>query len=220
MHQPLATLYIGGYKFHERTTDGTGLPDVEGIRRHIGVDFRAAVGTPVFAPADSIVTASYQAPSGNQIIEILIGNLLWRFLHLSNRKVKAGDHIKEGQQIAFSGNSGGVVQHLHMDVRRNGTEWNASLSNYVDPMQFFPNVTTASAVKETKVMLTEIGLNLLYRVLMGEEPSQFGRDHYLGKVTLDEAYAAIKATPEYKQHVKDVKAARALVINHLPVDMR
>lgn len=130
MRQPLDKIYVTG-EFKEKAQPGTGLPDASGVRRHVGVDLRASVGTNVYAPGAGKVIQSYSSSAG-QTIEALINGRLWRFMHLSNRKVKAGDTFKEGQVIALSGNSGGVAAHLHVDVRANGTKWNASLNNYLD----------------------------------------------------------------------------------------
>lgn len=123
--------------------------------RHAGLDWRAAIGTPVYAPGSGTVTESYRAASGNQIVEIKIGAYLWRFLHLSERKVKKGDTVSEGQLIAKSGNTGGVAPHLHVDVRKADTAWDAALNNYVDPRKVIeeanrpaPTPTTARAPRE------------------------------------------------------------------------
>lgn len=130
MRQPLDTIYVTG-EFKEKAVPGTGLPDAAGIRRHIGVDLRATIGTKVYAPGSGVVTASY-ASSAGQTIEIRIAGKLWRFMHLSKRHVSVGQSVSEGQVIALSGNSGGVAAHLHVDVRKDGTVWNASLNNYSD----------------------------------------------------------------------------------------
>jgi hypothetical protein len=133
MRYPLKDIYITG-PFFEQAVAGTGLKDHSGIARHIGVDLRAKVGTSVRAPDTGIVTQSYTAMSGNQIVEIHIGGYLWRFLHLSERLVKAGDKVQAGQIFAKSGNSGGVDPHLHIDVRKASTAWSDSLYNFIDPM--------------------------------------------------------------------------------------
>lgn len=131
MRQPLDSIVVTG-EFREKAQPGTGLKDVFGIGRHIGVDYRAVL-KPVYAPGAGKVTASYLSPSGIQIVEMQIGAYLWRFLHLSKRNVKTGQNVAEGAVIATSGNSGGVPYHLHVDARKQGTAWNASLANYVDP---------------------------------------------------------------------------------------
>jgi hypothetical protein len=69
-------------------------------------------------------------------------------------------------------------------------------------------------------MVTLTGLNVIYRFLLGEETSDYGKKHYLGKVTFDEAYKSVLATPQYKARAKQVKQAQALVQSQLPSAMR
>lgn len=118
--------------------------------KHAGIDWRASIGTPVYAPGGGVVTESYRAASGNQIVEIKIGNYLWRFLHLSERKVSKGDTVREGQLIAKSGNTGGVAPHLHVDVRKVGTAWTDSLNNYFDPRKVIDEANRAAPVAPGK----------------------------------------------------------------------
>lgn len=137
MRHPLNTMtVVPEGQFKAVRTDGTGLLDSNGVRRHIGVDLRASVGTPFYAPGDGVVTLSYTHPkTGLQVIEARIDGKLHRFLHLSKRDVAIWQTFKEGQQLGLTGNSGNVLAHLHWDVRKDGTTYNASLSNYEDPMK-------------------------------------------------------------------------------------
>lgn len=131
MRYPInGTIVVTG-EYREKAQPGTGLPDASGTRRHIGVDLRAAVGTNVFAPGAGRVIGSYNTGAG-QTLEVLIDGKIWRFMHLSARLKAVGASFGEGEIIARSGNSGGVKAHLHVDVRKNGTTWNASLNNFFD----------------------------------------------------------------------------------------
>lgn len=91
---------------------------------HSGMDFRAAVGTPVYAVADGVVKGigntddqCYRASFGKWIfIEHDIG-LSTTSAHLSDWKVKTGQRIKKGDIIGYSGNSGrSTAPHLHLTV--------------------------------------------------------------------------------------------------------
>lgn len=139
MRYPLDTEIVITGRFLEKAQPGTGLKDAKGVSRHIGIDLRALKPTNVYAPGPGLVTSSYTAASGNQIIELLIADKLWRFLHLSDRKVSLAQTVKEGQIIGKSGNTGGVQYHLHMDIRRSGFAWDASINNYIDPEQYLYN---------------------------------------------------------------------------------
>lgn len=131
MIAPLKTMTVTGDFFELRS--GSGLPDKYGKTRHIGVDLRASIGTPVYAPNDGTVTLVDNV--GLKLVEIRIGDKLHRFLHLDRNVLSNGQSVKAGQLIGYSGNTGNVAAHLHWDARKAGTAWDASLYNYVDPVK-------------------------------------------------------------------------------------
>lgn len=115
------------------STHGSSAPGSR-FGKHLGIDRAVGVGTPVYAPGDGVVTNVSTGASGGKQIEIRIGAHDWRFLHLSEQLVRAGQTVKEGQLIAKSGNTGITTgPHLHYDARKAGTPWNLSFNNYVDP---------------------------------------------------------------------------------------
>lgn len=103
--------------------------------KHAGVDLRASVGTKLLAPAAGKVVERYIGHKGLKVLALRIGDYDHRFLHLNDFSVKLGDAVKAGQVIGHTGNTGNVAAHLHWDVRRKGTAWNGSFSDYVDPMK-------------------------------------------------------------------------------------
>lgn len=89
---------------------------------HMGIDIRAAEGTPIFASAEGIVTKA--APDskgvtkgGGHMIFIDYGDgVEARYMHLSAYGVKAGDRVKMGDIIGFTGNTGdSSTPHLHFE---------------------------------------------------------------------------------------------------------
>jgi murein DD-endopeptidase MepM/ murein hydrolase activator NlpD len=82
---------------------------------HAGVDFLAAKGSPVFASgAGRVVLAQDLYFSGNAVIIDHGQGLYTQYIHLSRFKVKVGDLVQVGQQIAWSGNTGRTTgPHLH-----------------------------------------------------------------------------------------------------------
>ena len=93
-----------------------------------GVDLVAAVGTPIYAPTDGVMDwRKNDGSAGNSCRFWHDDNKGWKdvFSHLSRYIGKDMQHFKQGELIAYSGNSGGVTQHLHRhlldpnDVRRN-----------------------------------------------------------------------------------------------------
>lgn len=89
---------------------------------HEGIDIAAQIGSPVAAPADGVVIkAGLEAGYGN-IVELSHGyGLKTVFGHNSRLNVKPGQHVKRGDIIAYSGNTGSSTgPHLHYEVRVNG----------------------------------------------------------------------------------------------------
>lgn len=91
------------------------------VRPHEGTDVANATGTPVLAVHDGTVTRSETlsaAHSHLQWVWIADGSLETRYLHLSRRDVRVGQHVRAGDQIGLMGASGQVTgPHLHLEVR-------------------------------------------------------------------------------------------------------
>ncbi len=91
---------------------------------HHGIDFKAAVGTEVFSPkAGTVTRVNWNTRSNGGCIEVRYADgTMARFLHLEKTQVKAGHHVKAGQVIALSGNSGNsTAPHLHYELSRGKT---------------------------------------------------------------------------------------------------
>jgi len=107
-------------------------------RMHEGVDFRADVGTDLFATGDGVVKfASRRGNYGNLlIIDHGIG-IETHYAHLSGFAdgLRVGSEVKRGQLVAYSGNTGLTSgPHLHYEVRVDGQA--------VDPLNYlFADVT-------------------------------------------------------------------------------
>jgi murein DD-endopeptidase MepM/ murein hydrolase activator NlpD len=91
---------------------------------HEGIDFAAAVGTPIVAAAGGVViTAEYHHQYGN-MLEIDHGNdIVTRYAHASRLLVKVGDIVKRGQHVADIGSTGrSTGSHLHFEVLVKGVQ--------------------------------------------------------------------------------------------------
>jgi murein DD-endopeptidase MepM/ murein hydrolase activator NlpD len=95
--------------------------------QHLGLDFRASIGTPVHATnAGTVILARPLYFEGNCIMLDHGQGLLTIYMHLSEFKVKEGDKVAAGQLIALSGGTGrSTGPHLHFAVRWRG--------EYLDP---------------------------------------------------------------------------------------
>ncbi len=96
---------------------------------HLGLDFRVPAGTPVEAMNDgTVLLARPLFFEGNFVVIDHGQGLLTLYLHLSEFKIREGDHVKRGQEIGLSGGTGRATgPHLHVAVRWQGT--------YLDPAQ-------------------------------------------------------------------------------------
>ncbi|SNT38975.1 Peptidase family M23 [Ekhidna lutea] len=101
-------------------------------RMHPGTDFSVKVGTPVYATGDGVVKFTRTRFSGyGKQIEINHGfGYVTKYAHLSEFAVKAGQKVKRGQIIAYSGNTGkSTAPHLHYEVIKDGKK--------VNPVNYF-----------------------------------------------------------------------------------
>jgi murein DD-endopeptidase MepM/ murein hydrolase activator NlpD len=94
------------------------------------VDYRGAVGTPVYAVADGIVVqSSYGEDSGNFIAIKHSDNSQSLYLHLSHRNAFNGQHVKGRQLIGKVGNTGrSSGPHLHFAIKQPNGSWMNPLS--------------------------------------------------------------------------------------------
>ncbi len=107
-------------------------PILGGRRMHEGVDIHNAVGTPVYATGNGTVEFAGSTGSSYGIaVDINHGfGYATYYAHLSRPVVRAGQKVKRGELIAYSGNSGrSSGPHLHYEVRQNGESKN--------PVEFF-----------------------------------------------------------------------------------
>ncbi len=107
---------------------------------HEGMDFSAAIGTPIYATGDgTVVSAGWKSAYGN-LIEIDHGfNYVTRYAHCSKIKVHRGQKVKRGDLIGLVGNTGkSTGPHLHYEVRYRGTPQNPVNYYFMDltPAQY------------------------------------------------------------------------------------
>lgn len=89
------------------------------VTKHLGTDFRAAIGTPIPAANSGRVVVSRDLFYTGNTVTIDHGlGIFTVYGHLSKMLVKEGDSVKKGQRIAFSGNTGRTSgPHLHWGIK-------------------------------------------------------------------------------------------------------
>lgn len=103
-------------------------PILHRYRRHEGIDYAAAYGTPVRATADGIVTrAGRDGGYGNMIELRHAKGIRTRYGHLSRfaRGLHVGERVTQGQTIGYVGATGlATGPHLHYEFRVGGRPTN------------------------------------------------------------------------------------------------
>lgn len=118
---------------------------------HTGIDFPVLTGTPVRAVSDGVVkhvgwyTGSYSdnpywiSPSfAGFVLVIDHGAFIGIYAHLSGSPVQAGETVREGQTVAYSGNTGGSTgDHLHFEVLPDRWDFNNGMYGRVNPANYY-----------------------------------------------------------------------------------
>lgn len=109
-------------------------------RMHTGVDLSAKTGTPIYATGDGVVVTSGRCDaslSGYGIAVLVDHGFGYKTLyaHMSETKVKEGQHVKRGELLGLVGSTGlASGPHCHYEVWLNGTK--------VNPIYYFYNDLT------------------------------------------------------------------------------
>lgn len=104
-------------------------PPKQRYRTHMGIDYSAPTGTPVFSVADGkVVYRGRNGAFGNLIILEHPGNYRTYYAHLSayNSELAVNNDVRRGFEIGYVGSTGrSTGPHLHFELRKDGV--------YIDP---------------------------------------------------------------------------------------
>lgn len=107
-------------------------PVLHKVKAHLGVDYAAPTGTPIYAAGDGVVTwARRSGPAGKMVKIRHDGGLISVYMHLSRfaRGMKRGKKVKQWQLIGYVGTTGrSTGPHLHFGLKVNG--------RYIDPLGY------------------------------------------------------------------------------------
>ena len=88
---------------------------------HTGVDIAVRYKSVRAARSGRVIYAGYLGAYGKVVVIRHNAGFKTLYAHLSRIKVRSGSYVKQGRQIAISGNSGrSTGAHLHFEVVRNG----------------------------------------------------------------------------------------------------
>jgi murein DD-endopeptidase MepM/ murein hydrolase activator NlpD len=102
-------------------------------RPHEGIDMAGPIGTPVYAAAaGTVIYAGDRVKGyGNMVVLQHEDGFLTVYAHNSALRVRTGDRVTQGQEIALLGDSGrSTAPHLHFEVRKGEIP--------LDPIPFLP----------------------------------------------------------------------------------
>ncbi|PTA49538.1 peptidase M23 [Shewanella morhuae] len=96
------------------------------VKAHRGVDYVAAIGTPIKAAGSgNVIEAGYNQFNGNYVFIKHNNTYTTKYLHLTKRNVSKGASVKQGQIIGTLGKTGRVTgAHLHYEFIVNGVHRN------------------------------------------------------------------------------------------------
>ena len=118
-------------RISSRFTRARRHPILNITRPHPGIDYAAAVGTPIWAVADGVVEYRARAGNSGNLIRIRhAGGYTSHYAHLSKfaKGLKVGDRVEQKQVIGFVGSTGlSTGPHVCFRVKKDG--------RYVDPLR-------------------------------------------------------------------------------------
>jgi len=131
-------------------------PILHRYRPHLGVDFGAKRGTPIYAIASGkVVYAGWMRGYGKVTKISHGGGYISLYAHQSRINVKVGQMVKAHQKIGAIGSTGrSTGPHLHLGVYKNGKP--------INPMRVVNKIvkTTTTVVKKVVVNLKNISTKL------------------------------------------------------------
>jgi murein DD-endopeptidase MepM/ murein hydrolase activator NlpD len=127
--RPIGTLISSGF--------GMRMHPVLNYRRmHEGIDFRASIGTEIYATGDGVIKQAGIEGSFGRMIKIDHGfGYETIYAHLSRfaPSMRVGRKVKRGELIGYSGDSGLVeAPHLHYEVHKDGRAMNPIFYLFAD----------------------------------------------------------------------------------------
>ena len=161
LRAPLDFVYISSHFNPNRMH-----PILHKIKAHNGVDYAAKRNTPVMASGDGVISyVGYKSGYGRTVEVKHGGNIKTLYAHLErfNSKTKVGNKVKQGEIIAYVGDSGQATgTHLHFEFWQGKTrtdpvkvELPSAKSVTLGQMKEFKNLVNLNVEKLNKYNLKQ-----------------------------------------------------------------
>jgi len=136
-------------------------PTLKVWRSHLGTDFAAPKGTPVFAPAKGVVKHLATLTGYGNVVYLKHGaEYLTVYAHLAGFKkgLRTGAKVSKGDPIGFVGSTGqSTGPHLHYEIRINGVHKDAEKVR-LPKQHFIPGDSMGSFKNKSSNMLSKLGI--------------------------------------------------------------
>ena len=140
-------------------------------RPHRGVDYAAAIGTPIKASGDGkVIHVGKKGGYGRTIIIQHGSRYTTLYAHLNGYKrgIKKGKYVKQGQTIGFVGKSGlATGPHLHYEFRVNGVHRNP-LTVKLPKASPVPKKHKQDFLSQTRPLMAELEQHLNTRLALAD----------------------------------------------------
>ncbi len=110
-------------------------PKCEQCSGNRGIELQLKTGEPIFAVADGVISFRGEVNRTKYLVLLTTNNRRITYGKVAEIKVRAGDRVVAGQQIAKSG------PKLYFGIR----EFLGGVAQYLDPMKYLANATANSA---------------------------------------------------------------------------
>ena len=99
-------------------------PVLNKVKAHLGTDYAAAKGTPIIAVGDGVVIKSSYTKGNGKYVKIRHNaTYTTQYLHMSRRKVKEGQAVRQGDVIGYVGSTGlATGPHVCFRFWKNGQQ--------------------------------------------------------------------------------------------------
>ena len=163
--QSMRRAFLSSPMEFSRVTSGFAMrmhPILNQVRRHLGVDYAAPIGTPVRAVGEGVVDFAGRQNGYGNVVEIKHGKeRSTLYAHLSRIDVRQGQRIEQGQRVGAVGMTGWTTgPHLHFEFRVAGV--------HQDPLKVARSSETVALDAAARQQFAEIARGLQAKLDVAE----------------------------------------------------